>query len=748
MIASSLFLFPLLAQSAAIPGILSGTVVTPDKTPVALASVRVLETNALAQTDTMGNFRIVSLPLSKLTVTVTAKGYQSGLKSVVDLTERPETTVEFVLNRESVLEQSVVVTGSGQQELLVEAPVRTELISKTMVQQQAVRVLAEALTASVPGLRIENNCQNCGFSAIRLSGLEGPYTQVLEDGLPTVSGASMVYALDQLPTEFFESIEVVKGGASSLYGPNAVAGVINLVRREPQAKTFQVDTQAGWNRGRPEQTLGAVAQIENLFAGWSGDFYYRGFRRTHADVDRDGFSELTRRSSQAGGGTLFRRFFDGKARLTVGGSTLDEFRRGGSQLDLLPENTFVTEQLLSGRSSGFVRWNHSVNPNFYYNLSSSLSYLGRGSYYGADFDPNAYGNTRNPLSVSDASVGFQKGRHAVSTGFQYWFEHITDTYPGYGRDIRQSFKNSGVYLQDEWRINPRVVLLGGFRVDKSNLLNNAIVSPRGNLRVGLTKSLNLRLGVSTGFRAPQVFDEDLHIASVGGEVQLIRRSADLRHESSRSYTAALDYTSQVRGRPFTAGASFFWTRLNDAFQLRETDRFDGENRIFERVNGPGSRFRGIEGNLSFAPTERVNLRGGWTFQQARYDEPEPVFGSLRYFRTPNSYGFFGADLDLPGGIEFIHTFDFTGPMRVQHFAGFIDEDRVETSPWFHVWNAVVSKTMPLGSSEKAKLRVYVRANNLLDSYQSDFDQGPLRDSKYVYGPIMPRGVVTGVTLTF
>jgi len=736
------------AEDAPRPGVLTGKVLTADKRPVVGAVVRVRESGTQTASDESGAFRLEGLPLAKLTVAVTAKGYQSGLQSQVDLSVLPDAEVEFLLDGESVLKQSVVVTGSGAQELLIEAPVRTELISKTFVQEQAVRTLSEALVASVPGLRVENNCQNCGFSAIRLNGLEGPYTQVLEDGMPTVSGASMVYALDQLPMEFFENIEVVKGGASSLYGPNAVAGVINLIRREPQKNLFQLDVQTGWNKGRPEQTGGALAQLENFWSGWSADLYYRGFNRTHLDLDRDGFTELTRRDSQAFGGTLFRRFFDGKARLTAGGTTVDEFRRGGSQIDLRPEETFVTEELHSGRSAGFLRWNHSVNPNFYYNLSSSLSYLGRGSYYGADFDPNAYGQTRNPLSVTDASIGAQSGRHSVSAGYQYWFEHITDLYPGYNRDIRQSFKNSGLYVQDEWRINPRVVVLGGFRLDKSNLLDNAIVSPRGNLRVGLTKSLNLRLGVSTGFRAPQVFDEDLHISSVGGEVLLIQRARGLKHESSRSYTAALDYVGQWKGRPFTMGSSFFWTRLNDVFQLRETDATVDGNRLFERVNGPGSRFRGVEGNLTFSPAKFLNLRSGWTFQQARYDEPEPVFGSLRYFRTPNSYGFVGADFDLPGKIEFLHTFDFTGPMRVQHFAGFVDEDRVEMSPWFHVWNAVLSKTFPVGKDEKRSVRLYARANNILDSYQSDFDRGPLRDSKYVYGPIMPRGVTVGLTFTF
>lgn len=196
-----------------------------------------------------------------------------------------------------------------------------------------------------------------------------------------------------------------------------------------------------------------------------------------------------------------------------------------------------------------------------------------------------------------------------------------------------TFRNTGTYLQDEWRLSPRVVILGGFRADKSNLLDHWVLSPRGNVRFGLTPSLNLRLGVSTGFRPPQVFDEDLHVALVGGEARMIRLSEGLKEESSRSFTAALDYVGRLRSGSFQLGANFFWTRLDDVFQLEETGAEENGNRIFERTNGPGSRFRGVEFTGGWKPFARLALRGGATFQQSRYDEPEPVFGSLRYFRT-------------------------------------------------------------------------------------------------------------------
>jgi outer membrane receptor for ferrienterochelin and colicins len=487
--------------------------------------------------------------------------------------------------------------------------------------------------------------------------------------------------------------------------------------------------------------------LNSFWKEWSADFYYHGYHRTHADLDRDGFTDLTRRASNAGGGTLFKRLLNGSARLTLGASTLDDFRRGGDRLDVVPDQTNITEQIHSDRTAAFLRWNHTVTPDFYYNLSSSFSRMTRASYYGAGFDPNAYGSTRNPLSTTDASAGYQRGRHTLSIGGQYWYERIEDVYLGYGRNTRQTFRNTGFYAQDEWRASPRLVLLGGVRADKSNLLDHWVFSPRGNVRYGITRSLNLRVGVSTGFRPPQVFDEDLHIAAVNGEAMYVRLATGLKEESSRSLTSALDYSGRLGNGPFQLGASFFWTRLDDVFQLREVSSTD-HNRVMERTNGPGSRFRGVEFSTSWTPHRRLSLRGGATFQQARYDVPESIFSSLRYLRTPNRYGYAGADLDLPWGIECLNTFDFTGSMLVPHYAGYIPADRLETSPVFGVWNLVVSRTWPVRIRDHSTLRAFLRMNNLGDSFQPDLDRGPERDSTYMYGPMVPRSAMLGMTLTF
>lgn len=555
----------------------------------------------------------------------------------------------------------------------------------------------------------------------------------------------MVYALDQIPTEFIDTIEVVKGGASSLYGPSAVAGVINLIRREPQATRFSLDTQTGWQSGRPEHSTGVSAQVQGMPLAFSGDFYARYLRRTPVDRNDDGFTEMPRRRMTAAGGTLYKRFLDGRARLAFGANTVSEYRRGGDRLHLAPSETEITEMADSQRTGGFVRFNHTVTPNTFYNIATSLHYLDRRTYYGTGYDPNAYGVTGNPLWVNDAQVGHQHGRHTFMGGYQFQREQVRDHVPAYARAFNNTFLSSGVYVQDEWSPIAGLTVVAGARADKSSTLDHWVVSPRGNVRYGISDHWNVRVGVSTGFRAPVIFDEDLHVTAVGGQGFVLQNAPGLREERSRSYNASLDYSGEIRERPFQAGLSFFWTALDDVHQLQET-RMEAGYRLFERRNGKGSRVRGAELDWSWSLHKRLTWRGGWTVQQSRLFEPEPSFQSLRYFRTPSLYGFSGMDVSLPWGLSVISNWDFTGRMLVPHYAGFIPQDRLEQTSRFTVWNMVVGKTLDFKDQRKA--RFYVRAGNLTDSFQKDLDLGPNRDSGYFYGPTAMRSVVSGMTLTF
>ena len=126
----------------------------------------------------------------------------------------------------------VVVTATRTSRNLGEVPVRTEVITRDLITRSGSRTLADAVEYTT-GIRVENNCQNCNFSQIRLLGLDGPYTQILVDGQPVVSSLAQVYGIEQIPARMIERIEVVKGGGSALYGPGSVGGVVNIIPREP-----------------------------------------------------------------------------------------------------------------------------------------------------------------------------------------------------------------------------------------------------------------------------------------------------------------------------------------------------------------------------------------------------------------------------------------------------------------------------------------------------------------------------------
>ena len=152
---------------------------------------------------------------------------------------------------------------------------------------------------------------------------------------------------------------------------------------------------------------------------FGADFYFRGIAQSAVDRDGDGFTDTPKRETYAGGFTLFHHFFEEDARLSLGGTLMHEFRRGGEdKFDLPPDETAITEMAESDRYSGFLRWNHTVSPDTYYTLATNFTHLGRDTYYGADFDPNAYGRTKNPLWNSDLSFGHQLGEHLLLGGFQ------------------------------------------------------------------------------------------------------------------------------------------------------------------------------------------------------------------------------------------------------------------------------------------------------------------------------------------
>ncbi|MCF0160055.1 MAG: TonB-dependent receptor, partial [Bacteroidaceae bacterium] len=398
-------------------------------------------------------------------------------------------------------------------------------------------------------------------------------------------------------------------------------------------------------------------------------------------------------------------------------------------------------------------------------LYASIQHIDRNSYYGALQNPNAYGKTKDLTYVGGAMyVGsFNRILFSPATftaGLEYQDNSLHDIMTGYQRDMRQEVRIASAFLQNEWKFR-RFTLLAGFRLDKHNLVEKVIFSPRLNLLYKPSESLQARLTWSTGFRAPQAYDEDLHVTAVGGEGILIRLAEGLKPEKSNSFSGSIEWTSHIGHWGTNLLLEGFYTRLDDVFVMEDIGRDAAGYAIKERRNGNGARVYGFNIDGKIAHGSWAQFQIGFTIQSSRYQTAEAwsedkTVPKIKHMpRTPDCYGYFtftsspfkNFDLSLSGV--------YTGRMFVPHFAPkdtgtepilgsyeYIKKDEMVHTPNFFECNLKVSYTFQL--KDHIKLQVNCGMQNLFNAFQRDLDRGKYRDSGYFYGPTQPRTVFFGL----
>lgn len=739
-----LFLLCLLAPTltlAEAPCDLQGQVVDASHRPVAGAMVQVLgaATSLRATSDSDGRLCLRGVPAGTHPLLVVADGY-----SVLDATiERQlDTPLEVVFQLTPAFGEELVVTGTRTAKRLADSPVHVEQITRQTIEASAARTLADTVELT-PGVRIESNCQNCNFSQVRMLGLEGPYSQILVDGQPTVSSLALVYGIEQFPARLLENVEVVKGGGAAIYGAGAVGGVINLIPHAP------LDTHASLD-GRWVETGGEPGHSASVLADWSPAGRKTGFsilgQLDHldpSDRDGDGFTEVTRRDLLTFAARGEHYALNDSARLHAEANWTDAERRGGDLdgIDLPPDQTALTEEISTQRLGLGLGWLHSPSSSFDYRLAASYADTARDSYYGAGFDPDAYGTTDNPLWVVDGQGNVYLGEGTLTFGGQYSRDRIDDRQPGYGRQLAEIHTNVGLYVQDDRRLGDRWTVVYGLRADDHSALDDAVLSPRLAVMMAPRDAWTLRASFAEGFRAPQTFDEDLHIELAGGAARVIQPVQDLVEERSRAWLLSAQWRPTF-GRKGSASfeAVAFRTDLDDLFEVVEQDDPATPQREFVRRNSAAARVEGLELAANLRWGSRVALQLGYVVQSSRLEEPEADFGSLRFFRSPDQYGSGNLQVRLPREVDLFVGLRYTGPMVAPHYAGFIDEDRLERTPSFFEVDVNLSRTWTLTQGD---VTLTLGGKNLTDAYQDDLDRGADRDSNYVYGPRLPRSLHVG-----
>ncbi len=745
----SVFSFVVWAQDAHVVGHISDE----DNKPMPFVSIQIKGTTLGGLSDETGHYYLKDLPVGKKTLIISCVGYATEEREVT-LTHNSVVEQNIVMREETFMMNGPVVTSNKYTTKRRESGTIVNVVSPMVFETTSAHCTADVLSFQT-GLRVEQTCSNCGVPQLRINGMEGQYSQILIDSRPVFSSLASVYGLEQLPAGMVDRIEVIRGGGSALYGANAIAGVVNIITKEPTRNFANLKHSSSFleTGGTDFNTsLNASLVTENQKAG----VFLFGVQRNRSsyDRDKDGFSDIPLLNTTTVGMRSFFRTSD-LSRLTAEYHHTGEYRRGGCDIEQPPHETDLAEQLRHNIDAGSLSWTfHSLDGKHNLQLYSSLQNIKRESYFGTNKNPNAYGKTKDITAVVGSQYRFsypfvQSLSGDLSVGAEYTYNRLHDTMLGYNRDLRQTVNIVGGYVQNEWK-NDRVSLLLGGRLEKHNLLKNLVFSPRANIRYTPVNDVILRLTYASGYRAPQAYDEDLHVGAVGGEVSLISLDPNLKPEYSHSISASSDLYHRFGLWDTNLTIEGFYTRLKDVFALVENGHDAQGNLLLTRVNSMGAYVAGVNLEAKVGYRKILLFQGGYTLQTSRYTEDftwsenKNIAPQRRMFRTPDQYGYFLASVTPLHDFTIAVNGKITGNMLLQHYAGYVPADEETESGTFFELGVKATKAFHLYKHYSLELNAGVQ--NLFNQFQRDLDKGKNRDASYIYGPALPRTWFVGLNL--
>lgn len=705
-------------------------------------------------TDETGHYFLKNLPVGNVILRVNGIGYRSVEKQIT-LKKGETQEINFEVEEDNIQLETVVVSANRNATSRMETPVVVNVITPKLFENTNSVCLAQGLSFQ-PGLRVETNCQNCGFQQVRINGLEGPYTQLLLDGKALFSSLNGVYGIEQIPASMIDRVEVMRGGGSALYGSNAIAGTVNIITKEPLNNLFMISHNLTSIGGKAyDNTTSLNTSLVN--GQRNAGIYLFGTSRHRQPFDKNGdhFSEISKLQSTTLG---FRSYYKptSQTKITLEYHNIREFRRGGNKFDLPAHEADITEQADHDINGGgldflFFSKDYAHKLNFY----TSVQNTDRRSYYGAGQNPNAYGKTKDITAIAGIQYSYDINHllflpATLTAGSEYSYNKLEDKMLGYHREINQQVDVYSFFLQNEWKNEKFSFLLGG-RLDKNSFVDNIIFSPRINLRYNPVKNISLRASYSQGFRAPQTYDEDLHITAVDGKVAIIQSSPNLKTEKSGSYSISADLYHTFGKVQTNLLVEGYYTYLKNIFVLEPLGENEEENKIWERRNGDGAKVKGINLEGKVIPHKDIQLQIGMSFQQSKYDKPQSWSEdseeekTKEILRTPDRYGYFTLFTSPFKNFSTSLSGTYTGSMYVPHVKGYIEKDKLKKTQQFLDANIKLNYDIPI--SGNYILQINCGVQNIFQSYQKDFDKGSNRDSGYIYGPSIPRSWFAGIKLS-
>jgi len=710
--------------------------ITAEGVPLEFASVSLLKTTWGTTADSLGNYTLNHIPKGAYQIRVSYTGFKSQQRKIT-VNDSTETLLDFDLKADNALEE-VVVTGTLKAVNRLESPVPVEVYKPTFFKKNPTANIFEALQ-NVNGVRPQLNCNVCNTGDIHINGLEGPYTLVLIDGMPIVSGLSTVYGLSGIPNSLLERIEVVKGPASSLYGSEAVGGLINIITKNPKsAPTVAADAfSTSW--GEANLDLGFKTNLSKAVSLLTGVNYFNYSNPT--DNNHDNFTDVTLQDRIS----VFQKLnFNRKSNklFSMAGRFFYEDRWGG---EMQWEKKYRGGSEVYGESIYTKRYELLGS----YELPVPEKMLFTFSY--TDHDQNSvYGNipylAQQKIGFSQLTWDKKMKNHDFLFGTAVRYQFYNDNTPATANADKSWIPS--LFAQDEIRLTEKHNLLLGLRYDYNHRHGN-IFTPRLAHKWKINDKSIFRFNAGTGFRVVNLFTEE-HAALTGSrDVEVLE---DL--EPERSYNANLNFLRKFYtgngdyvGLETTAWYTYFTNSIIPDYDT------DPNKIIYKNLDGH-SVTQGVSVNLDAVFQNGLKIIVGATYMDVAKTENGV---KTRQMLTEKFTGTWAVSYRIKKWfLDIDYTGNVYGPMRLPTLGAL--DPRKEYSPTWSIQNIQFTfnkakniefyggiKNLLNWTPNKGNPFIIARANDPFDEnvqynpdgsvmVTADNPYGLTFDPGYVYGP--------------
>ena len=674
-------------------------------------NVYLKKTKQGTSTNKNGFFELKNIPNGTYTIVASSIGYKFKSKKIT-LIGNQKIVKNFNLKVNDALEE-IVISGTLRPVTKSNSPVPVEVYSKTFFRKNPTPSIFESLQ-NVNGVRPQLNCSVCNTGDIHINGLEGAYTFVLIDGMPIVSGLSTVYGLTGIPQALIERVEIVKGPASTLYGSEAVGGIINVITKKPaNAPLLSTDTfVSSW--GEVNLDVGLRYNASKKVQGLLGLNYFNFQNRI--DNNNDNFTDLTLQNRIS----IFNKVnIERKSNkiFTIAGRYVYEDRWGG-EMDWGKEfrggNQIYGESIYTNRWETFGTYELPTSENLSFQFSANGHY--QDSFYGE----TSY-DAEQLIGFGQLVYNKQLGKkHDLLLGAAYRYTFYDDN--TFATLNENGVNNSpsiihlpGVFAQDEISLSNRKKLLLGVRWDNNSIHGN-IFSPRVNYKWNSRDNSNIvRLSAGNGFRVANVFTED-HAALTGARTVEFDGALD----PETSWNGNVNYVKKINTESsfITIDASAFYTYFNN--RILPDYESDPNKIIYANLEG-SSVSQGISLNADFLFTNGLAINAGATLMEVSVTEDGVKRTQLL---TEGFSGVWSISYKFHNNFSIDYTGNIYGPMRLPLLGE--NDPRDEYSPWFSIQNIQLSKkfnnSWEIYGGVKNLLN-FTPAANSINSADNPFDEG-------------------------